>query len=347
VKTKKKTQGVTIYDVADDAGVSLATVSRVINKSAVVRPERRERVLASIKKLNFKPNEMARGLARQKSTNLGVLVPDLSRSETSELLSGIVDTANLPQYKYGITINSYLADAGLFKSQVEKLISHRVDGLLVMADYLNEEMHETLINLDIPTVLFDTANKWNDLPSVSLNYQRIGKDIVAYIREQGYKRATIIMRDTEFDESGLSGSVLQSCENADIALTRQMIKADFNYEKTYKALYKTYKKEPLPTFVFATNDMFALAFSNVVADLGKNVPDDVEIISFSNTQLALVGRPQITSIMYPVYRIGAYAIGMGTKLIQKQSIDDIVSLENEYEIIWRGSTRHEQTKNKR
>jgi len=147
------------------------------------------------------------------------------------------------------------------------------------------------------------------------------------------------MRDTEFDESGLSGSVLQSCENGNIALRRQAIKADFNYEKTYRVLYDAYRHEPLPKFVFATNDMFALAFSNVAQDLGKRVPDDVEIISFSNTQLALVGRPQITSIMYPVYRIGAYAIGMVTKLIQGKSLDDIVSVENEYEIIWRESTK--------
>jgi len=339
-KNKKKSQGVTIYDVAEDAGVSLATVSRVINNSAVVRPERRARVLASIEKLNFKPNEIARGLARQKSTNIGVLVPDLFRSETSELLSGIVDTANLGQYGYGININSYLSDVASFKKQVERLVSHRVDGLLVMADYLNDEMYETLVSLNIPTVLFATATKFDDIPNVSLNYQQIGQDVVAYIANQKYKEATIIMRDTEFDASGLTGAVLQSCEDANITLIQQEIKADFNYEKTYRVLYERYVDEPLPKFVFATNDMFALAFSNVVQDLGKSVPEDVEIIGFSNTQLALIGRPKITSIMYPVYRIGAYAIGMVTRLIQGKSLNNIGSLENEYEIIWRESTRH-------
>jgi len=341
VKSRKRAQGITIYDVAADAGVSLATVSRVINNSAVVRPERRERVLASIKKLNFKPNEIARGLARQKSTNIGVLVPDLCRSETSELLSGIVDTANLKQYGYGVNVNSYLTNIVSFNQQVDKMISHRVDGLLVMADELTDAMHQTLTNLSIPVVVFATAHKFSDLPSVALNYERVAQDIVDYISAQKYQSATIITRDTEAYAYGLSGFFTTACAKNNIALNEQLIKADLNYEKTYRVLYEVYKHGDIPPIVFATNDMFALAFSNVVQDLGKQVPADVEIISFSNTQLALVGRPKITSVMYPVYRIGAYAIGMLTKLIQEKSLDDIVSLENEYEIIWRESTKHE------
>jgi len=338
-KEKKHTQVVTIYDVAAEAGVSLATVSRVINNSAVVRPERRKRVEEAIEKLNFKPNEIARGLARKKSTSIGVLVADINRAEVIELLAGIIDTANLKQYGYSVNINSYLGDIETFKQQVEKMVSSQVDGLLVMCDYVTEEIHDILVNLSIPKVLFATPNKYDDLYDISINYEKVGEDISQYIIQQQYKSATIISRDTESTEEGIIASFIENCESENVSVIHQTVKSDFDYDKAYHALYEIYKDSKMPSFVFATNDTLALALSNVAQDLGKKVPTDIEIMSFSNTHMALIGRPKITSVMYPVYRIGAYAMSIVTKLIKEEALQNIPSLENEFEIIWRESTK--------
>lgn len=338
-KDKKGPHVVTIYDVAKEAGVSLATVSRVINNSAVVRAERRQRVEEAIEKLNFKPNEIARGLARKRSTSIGVIVTDINRAEVVELLAGIIDTANLKQYGYAVSINSYLGDEETFQNQTEKMVSSQIDGLLVMCDHISEAMHDVLVKLPIPTVLFATPNKYADLHGVSINYEKVAKDISDYIIAQKYQSATIVSRDTEIATFGIVEAFMDNCEAAKVSVEHCMVKSDYDYEKAYQYLYKTYQNSTIPNMVFATNDTLALAFSNVVQDLGKNVPNDTEVISFSNTHMALIGRPKLTSVMYPVYRIGAYAMSIVTKLIKQEELDDIPSLENEFEIIWRESTK--------
>ena len=338
-KEKKSSQVVTIYDVAAEADVSLATVSRVINNSAVVRPERRKRVEDAIKKLNFKPNEIARGLARKRSTSIGILVADINRAEVVELLAGVIDTANLKQYGYGVSINSYLGDEETFRHQIERMVSNQIDGLLVMCDYVSPEIHEILTNLSIPTVLFATPNTYSDLHAVSINYDKIGADIANYVIGQKYQEATIIARDTENETVGILGAFNNNCKNSDIRVEHIAIKNDYHYAKAYQELYTRYQNTTIPPFVFATSDSLALAFSNAVQDLGKKIPEDVEIISFSNTPMAVIGRPQLTSVMYPVYRIGAYAMSIVTKLIKEEKLENIPALENDFEIIWRESTK--------
>lgn len=336
-KGKKNTDVVTIYDVAKEADVSLATVSRVINNSAVVREERRERVEAAIKKLNFKPNEIARGLARKKSTNIGVIVSDIYRGEVTELLAGIVDTANLKQYGYALSINSYLGDEEDFKIQVERMISSQVDGLLVMCDTLTENMHDVLVDTNTPLVLFATPNTYPDLYTISINYAKVGKEIVTYFNSQNYKQVSILSRTTDPQDCGVIKSFVDESKNKGIVT--ETIQLPAAYDKAYAFLAQQYDGKTVPSAVFATNDTHALAYSNYVQDRGLVVPSDVEIISFSNTQSAVMGRPQLTSVMYPVYRIGAYAMSVVTKLINEEALNSIPSLEDDYEIIWRGSTK--------
>ena len=332
----KKTT-VTIYDVAKEADVSLATVSRVLNNTAVVRPERRERVEKAIAKLNFVPNEIARGLARKSSTSIGIIVSEVTRASVAELISGIIDTANLKQYGYSVSINSYHGDDNEFKEHVDHMISSQIDGLLVMGDGISPRMHEILKGIAIPTVVFSTPHAYDDLHSISINYVKVMQDVLTYFKGKGKKQVTMLARGLNDDIDVYQDILMTEAAEQGLQATTEYVNG--SYEKVYNALYAKYSNAAIPEAVFAMSDTIALAYSNVIQDLGHSVPGDSEIISFSNTQNALVGRPQITSVMYPVYRIGAYAMSAITKLIKENEMPEI-DLENKYEIIWRESTNH-------
>jgi len=334
--TKKSV--VTIYDVAKEADVSLATVSRVINNSAIVRAERRERVEAAIKKLNFKPNEIARGLARKTTTSIGIIVPDVHRIEVSELLAGIIDTANLKQYGYSVTINSYLGKDAIFKSQVERMISSQIDGLLVMCDVVTDEIKSVVAALKIPVVFFATQLNDTEFSSISINYANAVKIVADYlVIEKQHKEVLILSLEAEGQIDALGEYFSDSIEANNINV--EVISTSGNYEKMYTQFLQLFKERgKLPNAIFSTNDTIATAFSNAVQDLNYHVPNDVEIISFSNSQNALICRPQLTSIMYPVYRIGAYAMSVVTKMIKNETVE-VPTLADDFEIIWRQSTK--------
>jgi LacI family transcriptional regulator len=130
---------VTIYDVANEAKVSLATVSRVINGLDIVREDTRIRVNQAIEKLGYKPNAIAQGLALQKTTTIALVVPEASFSYTGHIISGLLDVARI--YKYSIMLHTISEDTVEIGDIIETIIKSRVDGVIIYNDKL---MHDEL-----------------------------------------------------------------------------------------------------------------------------------------------------------------------------------------------------------
>ena len=206
-----------------------------------------------------------------------------------------------------------------------------------MGDGISPRMHEILKGIAIPTVVFSTPHAYDDLHSISINYVKVMQDVLTYFKGKGKKQVTMLARGLNDDIDVYQDILMTEAAEQGLQATTEYVNG--SYEKVYNALYAKYSNAAIPEAVFAMSDTIALAYSNVIQDLGHSVPGDSEIISFSNTQNALVGRPQITSVMYPVYRIGAYAMSAITKLIKENEMPEI-DLENKYEIIWRESTNH-------
>lgn len=142
---------VTIYDVAKEAGVSLATVSRVINGSNVVKGGTRERVQAAVDKLGYKPNAIAQGLALQKSTTIGLVVPEASFAYTGQIINGLIDVAKI--YNYNIMLHTITAGITDISSVVEDIIKSHVDGVVIYNDKLKIEEVNELSKYNIPIVM--------------------------------------------------------------------------------------------------------------------------------------------------------------------------------------------------
>lgn len=177
-------QAVTIYDVAREAGVSMATVSRVVNGNTNVRSETKDKVEAVIANLNYRPNAVARGLASRKSTTVGIVIPDVTNIYFSELSRGIDDVARMYNYQI-ILANSEEKNAS---EVVESLLSKQVDGILYMGNIIDDRLREELDKSNVPVVLSGSVDLKNQKPSVNIDYISAVQEITEKLIASGHKK---------------------------------------------------------------------------------------------------------------------------------------------------------------
>ncbi len=185
----------TIYSVAIAAGVSLATVSRVLNNPEKVKEDTRERVLKVIKELGYRPNVIARGLASRKTTTVGVVISDITRASVSEMLGGISDIAL--KYQYSIKIFAIHEDMDVIDS-VQKIVSEQVDGILYLNDELSDKRVSDVKRIfdqnNIPYVFANVVTEDEETPVVSIDYEKAGyeltKELIADNRKNIYLLST-------------------------------------------------------------------------------------------------------------------------------------------------------------
>ena len=186
-------QEVTIYDVAREAKVSMATVSRVVNGNNNVRKETREKVLAVIDRLHYQPNAVAQGLASKRTTTVGLIVPDLTNMHFAELSKGIDDIATM--YKYNILLSS-VGNTLLNEDQViQNLLNKQVDGVIYMSNLMSESAQEIFKRTNTPVVLAGTADANQDFPSVTIDYKAAEKEALGLLLKNGKKNLALVVGD--------------------------------------------------------------------------------------------------------------------------------------------------------
>ena len=167
----------TIYDVAGAAGVSLATVSRVLNSPEKVKEETRTRVLKVIKELGYRPNVIARGLASRKTTTVGVVISDITRASVAQMLGGISDIA--AKYNYSIKLFTIHEDTDILDT-LQNIVAEQVDGILYLNDELNDRDVELIKRMfndsNIPFVFANVVTSDPIVPTVSIDYVKAGKE---------------------------------------------------------------------------------------------------------------------------------------------------------------------------
>ena len=310
---------VTIYDVAREAGVSMATVSRVINGSANVKPSTRKKVLRVIEELGYRPNAVARGLASKKTTTIGVILPDISSIFFAELARGIEDIAAM--YHYNIILSSSDQNVDKELKLINNLMEKQVDGLLFLGSAVGEE-HRRLFQSSLPVVLVATEDTQGELPSVGIDITRAAYEAVHYFLSGGHTRIGFL---TESLQSNLGkqrfAGYAEALKAWGIAVDETLVMEIHPfYERSLKATKTLLSLPKPPTAIFAANDEVAIGAIHAIQDAGRSVPDDVEVIGFDNTRLAQMVRPMLTSVVQPLYDIGAVAMRLLTKLIQQEEV---------------------------
>jgi LacI family transcriptional regulator, galactose operon repressor len=178
----------TIYDVAGAAGVSLATVSRVLNNPEKVKEETRQRVLKVIKELGYRPNVIARGLASRKTTTVGIVISDVTRASVSEMLGGIGDIAQ--NYKYSVKLFSIREDMDV-NDILQDIVAEQLDGVLYLNDELSEksleEVRRIFVENQIPYVLANVVSDDSSVPMVCIDYEKAGYEITKVMIDDNRK----------------------------------------------------------------------------------------------------------------------------------------------------------------
>ena len=331
---------VTIYDVAAASGYSLATISRVLNHPEKVRPATREKVLKVIEELGYRPNMIARGLASRRTTTVGVIISDITRASVAEMIGGIMDISDT--YDYSIKIFSIHDDVRV-KEVMKNVIAEQVDGVLYLNDELsedsNDEIKEALRQGNIPFVFANVIADEKQTASVVIDYLKASYEMTKMLINQGKKNIYLLSTARRYtvnvakengytkamNEHGLEPMIFRT--SGDTSINEAHFNEFFNGKEIDAAI--------------AVRNSIAVSFLNVAINKGYNVPDDISLASFQNTRYALLSRPKLTVIDIPVYDIGAVAMRLLTKLMERKSGDvGNTRIILPHSIIERQSTKH-------
>jgi LacI family transcriptional regulator len=324
---------ITIYDVAREANVSMATVSRVVNGNPNVKPTTRKKVLEVIERLGYRPNAVARGLASKKTTTVGVIIPDISNIFFAELARGIEDIATM--YKYNIILSNSDQNKEKELHLLNTMLGKQVDGIVFMGGNITEEHVVEFERSPAPIVLAGSIEPFNKIPSVNIDYRQATFDVITEFIKKGHKKIALLigpLHNPINKELKLEG-YKEALQNAGIPYNEELvIEGDYTYDSGIEAWQKLSEQSNKPTAIFVGNDEMALGIVHGAQDEGIVIPEQLEVITSDNTRLALMVRPQLTSVVQPIYDMGAVAMRLLTKYMNKEKVsENIVILPHRIE----------------
>ena len=286
---------VTIYDVAREAGVSMATVSRVVNGNKNVKENTRKKVLEVIDRLDYRPNAVARGLASKRTTTVGVVIPDITNTYFAALAKGIDDIAEM--YKYNIVLANSDEDDEKEVAVVNTLFSKQVDGIIFMGYHLTEKIRSEFSRSRTPVVLAGTVDVEHQLPSVNIDYKNATADAVRHLLKRN-KKIAFVSGPLVDDINGKIRLVgyKEALKAAGVNYSEGLVfESKYRYDDGYALAERLVSSKA--TAAIVTGDELAAGLLNGLADHGVSVPEDFEIITSDDSQIARFTRPSLTTCL--------------------------------------------------
>lgn len=311
---------ITIYDVAREAGVSMATVSRVVNGNKNVKENTRQKVLDVIERLDYRPNAVARGLASKKTTTVGVVIPNISNAYFAILAKGIDDIAAM--YKYNIVLASSDEDDDKEVSVVNTLFSKQVDGIIFMGHRLTDKIRAEFSRSRTPIVLAGTVDLEHQLPSVNIDYEKAVEEVMDILSPR-HEQIAFVSGPLIDDINGkvrLSGYKQGLKKNGRDFKEGLVFEANYRYEDGYNLAIRLINSGA--TAAYVAEDELAAGLLNGLFAAGKSVPEDFEIVTSNDSPIVTYTRPNLSSISQPVYDLGAVAMRMLTKIMNKEELEE-------------------------
>lgn len=332
-------QTITIYDVAREANVSMATVSRVVNGNPNVKPTTRKKVLEVIDRLDYRPNAVARGLASKKTTTVGVIIPDVTNLFFASLARGIDDIATM--YKYNIILANSDQNESKEIQVLNTLLAKQVDGIIYMGNKITDELRAEFSRSKTPVVLAGTVDPDQQVGSVNIDYIAATEAIITKLINGGNKKIAFVSTplanpiNGQYRLKGYKNALLSAGIGYDESLVHESELTVAVGEELAPRLL-----EQGVTAAYVSDDELAIGLLNGVVNAGVNVPEDFEIFTSNNSKVTEMARPQLSSIMLPLYDIGAVAMRLLTKIMNKEEIDE-KTITLPYKIAYRGTTAKE------
>lgn len=325
-----------IKDVAKAAGVSISTVSSVINKNKPVSDELTKRVEKAIKELNYQASSVARSLKNKKTNSIGIVLPNISRIFFPQVLKGIVDTAI--KYGYNLTFCDANEDISKEKYYIRMLESSWVDGIILDCsadikedkDYIRYLQDLGGTKKRIPIVSLERILKDNLTDAVIIDNKKSGYNAVNHLIELGHKRIAHITGPLKFPMcvDRMEG-YKQALSDNGIKVDNSLIKdGDFYPLSGYNIMKEWLLKGINISAVFAGNDQMAIGAIKAIRESGLRIPEDIAIIGFDNLFISSIVSPSLSTINVPKYKMGSTAVELLHKRIMnpKSEKKEVVTL---------------------
>ncbi len=326
-------QNTTIYDIASEVGVSIATVSRVLRGESNVSPATREKVQQAMDRLNYRPSSIARGLTSKTTHSLGIVLPKLLNPHYAMIFTGAQEEALRQGYSLSLFSWSSL-DTDAY-NPATMLIERRLDGLIVCVEYsppgrdeLVQKALQTLRRF-MPVVLIGCVPPWYDFPSVTHNNAAMMRSIVAYLTGLGHENIAFIGgieedKDPHRRDEGYRAG-LQDARLPYIASYRVYGKGTAEAGKeALDGMLNSLRRDRWPTAVIALNDLVAMGCLRSALEHGISVPSQMSVIGCDDLFCAPFLSPPLTSINTHQQQTGARAVQL---LISGEQLRETVSWE--------------------
>ena len=309
-------------DVARAAGVSPATVSYVINNGPrPVAPETRKRVLDAVRKLDYQPSAVARNLRLQRTSNLGLLVPDTHNPYFSEVARGIEGVAFENKYNVMLCHSGY--DPKREMQYVDMLRFQRVAGVIWMPATESMQPFQKLKEYGIPTVILDRTTPHQKACTVTADNHQGGLLATRHLLRLGHQKVGFITRRIDLSHSQDRFNGYRSAlEDAGIPYDDTLVvRGGVRLEDGCMALHKLMQLSKPPTAVFAYNDTTAIGVLRGLHELGIQAPEECSVVGFDDIAQAAYTCPALTTIDIPKYRLGQRSAEVLLKLINTPEIE--------------------------
>ncbi|SHH68001.1 LacI family DNA-binding transcriptional regulator [Clostridium grantii] len=322
---------ITISDVALKAGVSVATVSRVVNNQVGYSEKTKEKVLKVIEELNYTPNAIARGLASNSSSTIGVLVPYIPTNIVSTIIKGLETSAS--DKGYSIIISNTGIDGERTGKCLGLMSEKRVDGIIIVSEPIHDEYYKILELMNIPAILVSTLSYKYEVPFVKVNDEKAAYDAVQYLISKNHRNIAMISGcedDLIAGKPRLEGYINALTEN-NININKRLIKyGDFSYKSGKTCMEELISQERNNfTAVFAASDDMAIGALKAAYYNNIKVPEDVSIMGYDNTQISEMVTPALTVISQPFEEMGKVAASNLIKIIEKSNVVKNTILKHE------------------
>ena len=298
----------TIREVARRAGVSVATVSRVMNGRGSVSEKTRQTVGEAIRETGFRPNVIGRGLKTARSGTLGVLMPSLRNPIFADAVQGIERAAEAGGYRILLTSSNYLPDKEV--AAIDVLLCNRVEGLvLTVADESTSQALDFLDRSHVPFVLVFNPARTADHSIVTIDNVAAARDIVSRLVRMGHRRIAMIAGDSQAsDRSNLRRAGYEQALVDGGLRPGPVIEVGFDSRDLVRHCRFLLSCDPGPTALFCSTDMLAIASIRGFAALGLRIPDDISVVGFDGIEVGECMSPSLATVVQPAEDMGMRAV---------------------------------------
>ncbi len=311
----------TIKDIARIAGVSEATVSRVINNAPNVRPITREKVQKAIEELNYYPNSLARGMRSKKTNSIGLILADITNPFYAETAKTIIEIAS--RHNYSIILCNTNNDINEQQKYIEVLLQRKVDGFIFASVHWKDSSLHTAISSDVPCIFYNRKPS----ESAGLNYVVLDNELGAYMAVEhlynlGHRRIALIRGPNMFStgRERLNGYV-KALQRFGLNYDEKIVvQGKYNEKQSFKAAMKLLAADVPPTAIFASNDLMALSALDAIISSGLRVPEDVAVVGLDDIEIASHSAIQLTTVSQNRNMMAEIAVDSLRKIMQQEDI---------------------------